>query len=160
MPALEKLLLSSISADTNGCWIWQRAKSRNGYGNVRVDRRYNTGAHRLSYQVFVGPIPEGMDVCHHCDVRLCVNPLHLFVGTRADNLQDAAAKNRLSRTHQKKGEAHPAAKLDEGAVRQILTGLSQGRSKNSLAREYAVTPRIILLIGRNELWKHIPRDAA
>ena len=85
------------------CWLWTGSVAPNGYG--RLASQY---AHRLSYERFYGPIPDGMDVCHHCDTRLCVNPSCLFIGTRQDNMTDMVNKGRHStytRTHCKNG--HP-----------------------------------------------------
>ena len=84
---------------TDDCWLWTGAKYSNGYGCVfdigpppRKKRR--TLAHRVSYQLSVGPIPPSILVLHKCDVRLCVNPEHLFLGTHKDNTQDMIKKNR------------------------------------------------------------------
>lgn len=87
------------------CWLWtgRRGGSAN-YGSDRYgvlrelgrDPRREFGAHRLSYEIHIGPIPTGLDVCHTCDRPPCVNPAHLFLGTRADNVRDMVAKGRGS----------------------------------------------------------------
>lgn len=154
-------ILSSVKEDENGCWLWQKAITRNGYGNFALGGGTNRGAHRVSYFAFKGDIPDGMDVCHTCDVRDCVNPSHLFIGSRSDNILDASRKNRVSRTHQKKGSGHPASKLTEGDVPTILRRLQSGEPKASIARSYGVSDRIILLISRGDLWRHaIPHQFA
>jgi HNH endonuclease len=77
----------------SGCWIWMACLFATGYGAMNF-RGKAVKAHRHIYEVTVGPIPPGMDLCHHCDVRECVNPDHMFVGTRQDNMDDAKAKGR------------------------------------------------------------------
>lgn len=84
---------------TDTCWLWTGATRGHGYGFIAerrvAGRQVRTMAHRLSWQLAYGPIPDGLVVCHRCDVPACVNPLHLFLGTLSDNTQDALRKGRL-----------------------------------------------------------------
>lgn len=153
-------ILASVEVDANGCWIWQKKRSRNGYGDFAFGGGKNGRAHRVSYAAFVGPIPNGMDVCHKCDVRPCVNPNHLFVGTRSQNILDAVRKGRICRDRRVRGEQHHASKLTASAVRDIRERLANGEAKASIARSYSVSDRTILLISRNEIWAHVKDETA
>jgi hypothetical protein len=76
--------------DSTGCFIWNKTKFGNGYGRYK----YNKRAHRVAWEIVNGPIPNGLLVLHHCDVRACVNPEHLFIGTQLDNMRDMISKGR------------------------------------------------------------------
>ena len=84
----------SIPEPMTGCWYWIGSIGNSGYGKTRFDHSNDFSAHRISYLAFRGVIPEGMCVLHRCDVRLCVNPSHLFLGTKKDNSRDMVAKGR------------------------------------------------------------------
>lgn len=101
------------------CWIWTAAVSRR-YGTFGVGGGRMVRAHRFAYEAIVGSIPEGLCVLHRCDVPRCVNPLHLFIGTHADNARDRDAKGRQSR-----GSTHYARTRPEALAR----GLRNGKAK-------------------------------
>ncbi len=78
------------------CWEWLAGRNRRGYGKFKM-RRKTRPAHRVAYEMHIGPIPDGILVCHRCDNPGCVNPAHLFLGTAQDNMSDKVAKNRQSK---------------------------------------------------------------
>lgn len=114
------------------CWLWVRGKYGSGYGSFCLNGKPQ-GAHRAAYQIYVGPIPEGMDVCHTCDIPHCVNPAHLFVGTRADNVRDMLAKGRGRKA---RGERSGNAKYTSEQIAEIRRRHEAGETIVSLAREF------------------------
>lgn len=84
----------------SGCWLWTGLLSNVGYGKIGVGTKTES-THRHSYEMFIGEIPKGMQVLHRCDIRCCVNPNHLYLGTQSDNIRDMYAKGRFRAKHWK-----------------------------------------------------------
>lgn len=145
---------------TDTCWIWTGAKTHGGYGVIQSGRRPSKiiRTHRLSYELCNGPIADGLDVCHSCDNPSCVNPSHLFLGTRSDNMRDCVAKGRLTApsTCFSRGENHPRSKLTADQVRAIRIEYESGKtSTRKLAEKYAISRRSIMFIIHRKQWTHI-----
>jgi hypothetical protein len=109
-----------------------------GVGSRADGTRRTVSAHRYSYEVFIGEIPNGLFICHKCDNRRCVNPNHLFHGTRKDNMQDAVSKGRQAR-----GLRLPHAKLSEYQKGEILEKVLSGFKYKDIANYYGVTRHTI-----------------
>ena len=125
-----------------------------GYGRLSF-RGKHTLAHRVVYQLLRGPIPEGCDVCHHCDNPPCVNPDHLYTGDARSNIEDCIAKGRMNRP---KGNKHPQAKLNDEAVRDILGNCRpkvKGASMKFYAEKYSVSDSLVEFIMKRTAWKHV-----
>ena len=140
----------------NDCWEWVGAKSSGIYGNLVVAGKA-WKAHRLSYELNVGPIPKGEGfhgtcVCHRCDNPGGVNPNHLFLGTQADNNADMAAKGREVIPE---GEAHGMARLDPDKVREIRRGRGTGETLAVLAERFGVGTSTVHSVVSRATWKHV-----
>ncbi len=145
--ALEKFWALVDKAGDDDCWLWKGppAQSR-GYGNIQFAGLLQR-AHRVSWMIHYGVIPGDMHVCHECDVRLCVNPRHLWLGTNHQNHLDRVAKG------QSKGEKQGGSRLTSADVLKIRRSHKCDRT---LAKEYSVHPTTIYSarVGRN--WTHLP----
>lgn len=128
------------------CWLWTAATSSNGYGHMSYKNKFHS-AHRLSYEINVGSVPHGMCVLHHCDVRQCVNPLHLFIGTTKDNMADRNAKGRCAVAS---GEFNNSAKLTEEQVKEIRGDKRTGAVLSSI---YGVSQSSVSRIRNRVNWK-------
>lgn len=144
----------AVSEDHNACWEWQRLRNKQGYGILKTgggSRR----AHRYVWELFNGPIPESMFVCHKCDNPPCCNPSHLFLGTHQDNMQDMMDKGRTGHPAQP-GEKHRSAKLNSQQVIRIRDLYESGKySYSELSDMFGVTSAQIGYIVTRKNWTHL-----
>lgn len=131
---------------SDGCWMWLGSKDSTGYGRIGAGGRQRSSllAHRVSWQVNLGEIPEGKCVLHRCDNPSCVNPAHLFLGSNRDNSQDALAKGRLGTN-----------KLTDRKVVNIRRRAAEGERHAKLAEDYGVSAVTIFNVVTRRTWKHI-----
>lgn len=136
-------------ATPDDCWIWTASLRGNGYGQFYY-RGKCIPAHRAAYRMFVGPIPDDLFVCHTCDIRMCVNPDHLWVGTLQDNAADMVAKGR-----QVKGRRVNSAALKPPDIVRIRHELADVLSHGEIALIYGVDRSTISSVIRCDTWKHL-----
>jgi hypothetical protein len=145
------------SGGLRACWEWTGAKNPNGYGVFNTTE--TDYAHRASWILHRGPIPEGKYVCHSCDNKGCVNPRHLFLGTQADNMADAGRKGKMNRDaeairRRQLGEGNSSAKLARTQVDEIRKRYAPGViSQASLGREFGVSQTAVSHIILDKSWR-------
>lgn len=141
-----------------GCWGWNGSKSRGGYGVMTCKRAIGSDrAHRASWIIHKGKIPDGMHVCHTCDNPICTNPGHLWLGTHRQNNDDKIAKGREAKTipPRKIGVENSGAKLSDEQVKEIKFLLEKGLTSRDIGKQYGVSKTTILRIKNKTHWKHI-----
>lgn len=146
----------------SGCWLWHGGISSSGYGVLGTGRRGQTiRAHRYAYETFVGPLVEGLDVCHKCDVRACVNPDHLYLGTRKENMQDAVRRGRICAGERRarvsaRGERHGNTRLTELDVR-CIRNLRHiwGEKLEHIAWAFGISVTSVSAIINRRVWTHV-----
>lgn len=130
------------------CWPWIGEKSPEGYGQMTTPYG-NIRAHRLSWTIANGKIPDGLLVCHTCDNPPCVNPAHLWLGTNLDNRADMVAKGR-----QVRGEQNGFSKLTDAKVREIRA-LLPFENNAKIAARFQISDSQIRRIRHGWIWKHV-----
>ena len=158
---MEARFLNKVKKCENGCWEWTAGKDKDGYGKYRKGR-----AHRFAYELWKGPIPDGLYILHSCDNPPCVNPEHLEIGTNQDNVNDRQHKNRQAKgdNHGRytrpettaRGEKQGGSKLTADCVREIKILREFGFSLKELGKMYSVHCTNISVILRGKSWKHVP----
>lgn len=174
---MQRFMANVIPVTESGCWLWTGdVSTKKGEVRARIKHGGKTrvGA-RVAYELHVGPIPDGLLVCHRCDVPLCVNPKHLFLGTHADNVRDCENKGR--RWHQRnpdevkdllsryraaphqiaRGERVSQSKLTAEDVVSIrkLAG-AKVKSMAELARDHGLTHAAVRAVVNRVTWRHVP----
>lgn len=155
MPTQDRLKATTVVNTVSGCWEWQGSK-HNGYGRTIVGSRkdgtrHTISAHRLAYETWKGTIPVGFEVCHKCDNPSCINPDHLFIGTRQDNIND---RERKGRNVVKVGEEQARSKLTKKNVKDARWERAYvGTSYQKLADKYGVSKKTIQNAINGATWK-------
>ena len=130
----------------SGCWLWNAAHGSHGYGHFGINGKV-LSAHRVSFELYRSRIPEGLFVLHRCDVKSCVNPDHLFLGTQIQNLQDMTLKGHRSCA---RGESSGSAKLKSVDIEKIR---KDDRSHRTIAKDYKVGKTTIGSIKSGKAWR-------
>lgn len=161
-----KRFWDKVNKSPQGCWLWQGKPNHKGYGRFCTKKQVIL-AHRFAWEITNGAIDsDELCVCHTCDVPACVNPSHMFLGTRADNNTDMRNKGRDAPLPHKKsstsfqtgvtsGENHPRAKMTEENVREAINLRNQGWSFRDLANRYGVKPSTIHNAVKGTTWQII-----
>jgi len=140
-------LFNKCRMSETGCWIWTGTTDGRGYGMVSF-RSKDRRAHRVSYELFKGPIPVGLHILHRCDMPACVNPAHLRAGTVKENMADREARRRRAVM----GEQIGTSKLVTAQVVDILTS---SLKPGELAKKYGISYHSVWQIRAGKRWKHL-----
>lgn len=161
IPLEERLLMhSDRSGGPDACWNWTGCqRNSRGYGAININGKQRV-ASRISYEFYIGPIPDGLFVCHHCDNRECINPKHLFLGTNADNMRDRNEKGRNAfgrcAPHRiRRGEENNKTKLTTEQVLEIRKLHAQGVSYRLLVQKFNVSKTNVADVVRRRTWRHV-----
>jgi len=144
----DNIFSNSYLDEETGCWVCMLQP------NQERPYTYLNGKHvtvaKLSYLLHKGPIPKSIEVCHTCDNPRCVNPEHLFLGTKRDNQLDKVSKGRHAT-----GSKNGAAILNEEAVAVIKQLLINGKSQKNIAKTFGVSISCISMINKEHIWKYV-----
>lgn len=148
---LERFESQFIRIPESGCWVWTGSnKNKFGHGAFKLGNRKSKVlyAHRMAWELYVGPIPLGLMVLHRCDCPCCVNPHHLFLGTHSDNMNDMVSKGRNI-----KGSSSPQAKINESIALKIKS--MRGTPTKEIAFIFGISRQSVADIIYGRTWKHV-----
>jgi hypothetical protein len=149
--SLEERFSEKFRVVDGGCWLWTASKNRGGYGQFMAYGRPHL-AHRISWRIHHGLLPDELHVLHKCDTPACVNPNHLFLGSDADNVQDMLMKGRANRRPRVFAENHGMAKISNQIALAIFN--SSG-SQRSIAKSFNVSQSTVNSIKTGRQWSTI-----
>lgn len=138
------------------CWMWTASRSKRGYGQIGVTASKCQPAHRVSWEIRHGKIPQGLHVLHKCHNTSCVNPDHLYLGTVQDNADDRVQAGRVSAL---KGSKHPNSILSESDVLEIIRLRSLDTPYTHIAKQFNTTATNISDICLGRSWLHVDRSS-
>ncbi len=149
---MDQFLDLTIPEPNSGCWLWVGGRRGRGYGGFywyEDGKRCTDKAHRVSWRLHKGAIPEGKFVLHHCDNKMCVNPDHLYLGVHQDNIRDAVNRGQWKPHF---GKANGMSRLNERAIRDIRSGRL---SNSQFAEWYGVNRMTVWQIATGKTWRHV-----
>lgn len=150
--SLLKKNFDRIIVKKDGCWDTKKKCFDSGYFSINTGKRKSILAHRVSWMIYKGPIPDGLWVLHRCDNPRCTNPDHLFLGTPSDNMRDCINKNRKNPPF---GSSHYNVLLNDDKVKDIRILIEQGYSQSNIGKKFNVSPSTIQNIADGKTWKHV-----
>lgn len=150
-----RMQLEKFAIRKEGCWGWSGYKDKDGYALINTGSNgkgyHERRAHRISWELINGKIPDGKMILHSCDNPICTNPDHLFSGNNQTNSDDKLEKERGNR-----GSKHGLSKLTEDQVFEIRKMYLQGYKPCVIREKFSISPMTLSQIMRNKIWKHVP----
>jgi len=156
-PETERFLAKLEILTDEDCWNWQATRITDGYGHFGLRGQLYL-AHRITYQMEFGTIPDGALVLHHCDNPSCCNPYHLFLGDLSANSKDMYQKGRWALKSSRRGVLNPAARLGPHEVRQIRKLRSEGMKLEDVAAMFGISFGYVGIIAKRKKWAWLPDE--